>query len=143
MAITLTALASVLIGVLALYVIKALLTQKKLSDRLPPGPKPTPIVGNISDLPPPGAQDWMHWLKHKELYGMIRFVRLFHVRRFLMFLIIGPISSITVMGQTIVIVNSLEIATELLNKRSAIYSSRPNLVFASEMFVTSPVQHTL
>lgn len=46
---------------------------------------------------------------------------------------IGPISSITVMGQTIVIVNNTKIAQELMNKRSAIYSSRPNLVFASEM----------
>lgn len=37
------------------------------------------------------------------------------------------------MGQTIVIINDAKIATELLNKRSANYSSRPRLVFASEM----------
>ncbi|CAL5871895.1 uncharacterized protein PFLUO_LOCUS6150 [Penicillium psychrofluorescens] len=42
-----------------------------------------PIVGNIMDLPPKGVQDWVHWLKHKTLYG--------------------PISSITVLGQTFVI----------------------------------------
>lgn len=47
----------------------------------------------------------------------------------------GPISSITVMGQTIVIINDARTATELLSKRSALYSSRPNLVFASEMSV--------
>ena len=47
----------------------------------------------------------------------------------------GPISSITVMGQTIVIINDTKIALELLGKRSALYSSRPNLVFASEMSV--------
>lgn len=48
-------------------------------------------------------------------------------------MITGPISSITVMGQTIVIINDTRVATELLNKRSAIHSSRPKLVFASEM----------
>lgn len=37
------------------------------------------------------------------------------------------------MGQTIVILNSSQIATELLGKRAALHSSRPNLVFASEM----------
>lgn len=47
----------------------------------------------------------------------------------------GPISSITVMGQTIVIANNARTATELLSRRSAIYSSRPKLVFASEMSV--------
>lgn len=39
------------------------------------------------------------------------------------------------MGQTIVIINDTKIALELLGKRSALYSSRPNLVFASEMSV--------
>lgn len=37
------------------------------------------------------------------------------------------------MGQTIVILNDNNVATELLTKRSAVHSSRPNLVFASEM----------
>ncbi|KAJ5762459.1 uncharacterized protein N7511_005841 [Penicillium nucicola] len=81
--------------------------------RLPPGPKPMPIVGNIKDLPPSGKQDWLHWLKHKFSYG--------------------PISSITVLGQTIVIVNDSKIALDLLTKRSSIYSSRPKMTFASEM----------
>jgi hypothetical protein len=39
------------------------------------------------------------------------------------------------MGQTIVILNDANVALALLGKRSAIYSSRPNLVFASEMLV--------
>lgn len=39
------------------------------------------------------------------------------------------------MGQTIVIVNDLAIATELLTKRSAIHSSRPTMEFASELLV--------
>lgn len=45
----------------------------------------------------------------------------------------GPISSVTVLGTTIVILNSLELAVELLEKRSAIYSSRPKMVFGGQL----------
>jgi hypothetical protein len=60
------------LGAVLIYVVKALLTRRKYAGSLPPGPVGKPIVGNISDLPPPGAQDWMHWLKHKELYGKLQ-----------------------------------------------------------------------
>ncbi|KAI6083793.1 putative cytochrome P450 oxidoreductase OrdA-like protein [Hypoxylon rubiginosum] len=80
---------------------------------LPPGPKGLPLIGNLNDLPGPGVFEAEHWLKHKELYG--------------------PISSITVMGQTMVIVNDARIALELLEKRSVIYSSRPRQIFAGEI----------
>ncbi|CAG8232246.1 unnamed protein product [Penicillium nalgiovense] len=107
-----TLLFSLFLGALILYVAKTVLS-RRLVGPLPPGPRPTPLLGNISDLPPSGTQEWMHWLKYKETYG--------------------PVSSITVLGQTIVILNDSNSAMELLAKRSSIYSSRPNLVFASEM----------
>lgn len=50
----------------------------------------------------------------------------------------GPISSVTVMGQTIVIVNDARLAFELMEKRSAIHSSRPKQLFAGEMYVDAP-----
>jgi hypothetical protein len=59
------------------------------------------------------VQEWQHWLKHKELYG--------------------PISSVSVFGQTLIIVNDVQIAIELMEKRSAIHSSRHRMVFAGEM----------
>lgn len=34
---------------------------------LPPGPKPWPIVGNISDFPT--THEGRFWAKHKDLYG--------------------------------------------------------------------------
>ncbi|EOA92259.1 uncharacterized protein SETTUDRAFT_114627 [Exserohilum turcica Et28A] len=64
-------------------------------------------------MPKPGVLECHHWLQHKDLYG--------------------PISSVTVMGQTIVILNDPAIALELLRDRSAIHSSRPSLVFAGDM----------
>lgn len=39
----------------------------------------------------------------------------------------------TALGTSIVVLNSLELSIELLEKRSAIYSSRPNMVFASQL----------
>jgi hypothetical protein len=64
-------LMNLVLGAVLIYIVKALLTHRKYAGPLPPGPVGKPIVGNISDLPPPGAQDWMHWLKHKELYGKL------------------------------------------------------------------------
>jgi hypothetical protein len=37
---------------------------------VPPGPKPLPLVGNLSDLPKPGEIEAQHWLKHKDSYGL-------------------------------------------------------------------------
>lgn len=46
---------------------------------------------------------------------------------------VGPISSVTTMGQTIIIINDADIATELLTNRAIIHSSRPRQVLAGEM----------
>ncbi|KAN0135849.1 Cytochrome P450 [Lactarius tabidus] len=79
--------------------------------RLPPGPPGLPFLGNIADMPK--DYEWRHWAKHKAIYG--------------------PISSVCVLGQPIIILNSLKACEDLLEKRSAIYSGRPVLQFAGEM----------
>ncbi|KAL4789294.1 cytochrome P450 [Aspergillus venezuelensis] len=107
---------SVLLGLagVLIYLLKSLLYTKSTQNvPLPPGPPPKAIIGNLRDLPSPGEKDWVHWLKHKDLYG--------------------PLSSITIFGQTIVIINDARMAFDLLEKRSNIYSSRPRMVFAGEM----------
>ncbi|KAE8374971.1 cytochrome P450 [Aspergillus bertholletiae] len=106
-------LGSVLLGLAILCIAKFAFLRKRPSAPLPPGPKPKPIIGNLRDLPRPGQQDWVHWLEFKELYG--------------------PVSSISVFGQTIVILNDYRAAVDLMEKRSSIYSSRPRMVFAGEI----------
>ncbi|KAK7745701.1 hypothetical protein SLS62_009667 [Diatrype stigma] len=103
------------VGLALAYVVGTLFSSARNDGTppLPPGPKGLPIVGNVNDLPQPGVFEAHHWLKYKDLYG--------------------PISSITIMGGTIVIINDARIAIELLEKRSVKHSSRPRQVFAGEM----------
>jgi hypothetical protein len=63
--------AGILLGILGLYLLQKFL-QLRNGKRppLPPGPKPKFLVGNLADLPKPGEQEWIHWLKHKDLYGV-------------------------------------------------------------------------
>ncbi|KAL4908215.1 hypothetical protein BDW74DRAFT_188399 [Aspergillus multicolor] len=113
MASSLSSPLSIALGLLILYILKQLVTLKTSGPPLPPGPKPKPVIGNLQDLPPPGSQDWVHWAAFKDRYG--------------------PISSVTVFGQTIVILNDSRVAFDLLEKRSNVYSSRPWMTFAGEM----------
>uniref|UniRef100_A0A8H7K273 O-methylsterigmatocystin oxidoreductase n=1 Tax=Bionectria ochroleuca TaxID=29856 RepID=A0A8H7K273_BIOOC len=87
--------------------------RRKSRISLPPGPKPLPIVGNVLDLPPKGLPEARHWESHHEKYG--------------------PITSITAMGQTIVVLHDRNLAVELLDKGGAKNSSRPWLEFGWRM----------
>jgi hypothetical protein len=102
-----------LCSVLAACLIRRFLRSSTHALPLPPGPKGLPFLGNINDLPKPGVLECHHWAKHKDLYG--------------------PISSITVLGQTFVIINDADIALELLRDRASINSGRPRMVFSGDM----------
>lgn len=66
---TLSPVLSILLVVVISYLAKALFLSKRRDLPLPPGPKPKHLVGSISDLPPKGKPEWLHWLRHKDLYG--------------------------------------------------------------------------
>ncbi|KAK5996243.1 Multifunctional cytochrome P450 monooxygenase [Cladobotryum mycophilum] len=76
---------------------------------LPPGPKGIPFIGNIFDLPPKGTIEFEHWLKHKNLYG--------------------PISSLTIFGNTMIFIHGRHAIYELMEKQSVMSSGRPLLEF--------------
>ncbi|KAK1242910.1 hypothetical protein MKX08_005722 [Trichoderma sp. CBMAI-0020] len=80
---------------------------------LPPGPKALPIIGNLLDLPPTGTPEFQHWLPFKDVYG--------------------PLTSVTVLGQTMVIIQDKQAAHEIMNEMSLKTSSRPKAVFAYEL----------
>lgn len=114
---SMTAFASPLAIVGGVVILAALAVMRLLAakpkGRLPPGPKGLPLVGNIMDLPPPDQPEHFHWLKLSKKHG--------------------PITSISVFGQTIVLLHDYAMTIELLEKRSNIYSERPASFFASEM----------
>jgi hypothetical protein len=95
-----------------LYVINRRL-QKKNARPLLPGPEGIPILGNTNDMAKPGMLECHPWLQHKDLYD--------------------PISSVTILGQTFIIINDLITAFEVSQDRSAIHSLRPSHIFSSKM----------
>lgn len=76
---------------------------------LPPGPKGLPIVGNVRDLSYQGKAAWVCYAEWAAKYGDVVYLN--------------------IIGQHIVILNSVKATTELLEKRSSNYSSRPGMCF--------------
>lgn len=78
--------------------------------RLPPGPAGLPIVGNLLGIPKSHP-----WLEHTKLHKKY-----------------GPIFSMQFGFNTVIYLGTYEVARELLEKRSNIYSSRPTLTMVGE-----------
>ncbi|KAH9962377.1 cytochrome P450 [Russula dissimulans] len=78
---------------------------------LPPGPRGWPIIGNLLDMPSGDfGKAYTEWV---GMYGSIDYAN--------------------VAGQPLVILSDMEVANELLDKKSAIYSDRPVLEMAGEL----------
>ncbi|OAX35000.1 cytochrome P450, partial [Rhizopogon vinicolor AM-OR11-026] len=71
--------------------------------RLPPGPTPTRSLRNVSDIK--ADAPWILYTKMRETYGDIVYI--------------------SVLSMDIIVLNSEEVANELLEGRSRIYSDRP------------------
>ncbi|KAJ4019711.1 hypothetical protein NW766_003469 [Fusarium irregulare] len=80
---------------------------------LPPGPKPLPFLGNLRDLPDGTTPEYQHWIKFKDLYG--------------------PLSYVSILGQSLVIIHDRDIANTTLEKTSTKTSGRPQFIFGNEM----------
>lgn len=101
----------------SLFLLRKLLRLHSSLQGLPPGPKGLPLLGNVFDMPDPAQKAHLHWRKFKKLYG--------------------PLSSVTVFGQTIIVLNDYDTAVELLDKNSAMFSNRAPLTFVGEMYSKS------
>ncbi|CCM04534.1 uncharacterized protein FIBRA_06715 [Fibroporia radiculosa] len=77
--------------------------------RLPPGPTPVPVLGNAHQLLEYHQHTFAAWGRQ---FGPIVYARFFNVDA--------------------IILNSLEVAEDLLDKRGAIYSDRPNMVMLDD-----------
>ncbi|KAI0260107.1 cytochrome P450 [Gloeopeniophorella convolvens] len=101
---------NVALAVLALWLLKKV-TEKKPIGRKIPGPKGWPIIGNLLDVP--NEVEYQVFSRWRQKYG--------------------DLIQMTVLGQPIIIINSPKLATDILSKKSAIYSSRPHLTMACDL----------
>lgn len=100
-------------GALVAYTLYSFITSRTTRKKLPPGPKPWPILGNISNFPPSGIPEHEHWAKHAPLYG--------------------PISSVTLAGSTLILVHDRHLAHDLLDRNARRTSGRPEMVMANKL----------
>jgi len=102
-------------GLLACAVAVALLVGRRFVRArrlpLPPGPKGHAVIGNLFDMPK--ENDCLVYSEWQKAYGDMVYV--------------------TVLGQRFLVVNSLKIAADLLEKRSTYYSGRMKLTFGGEL----------
>ncbi|KIJ29125.1 hypothetical protein M422DRAFT_95752, partial [Sphaerobolus stellatus SS14] len=68
-----------------------------------PGPPGLPFLGNALQMPK--SHEWITYSKWAKQYGAL--------------------ISCVIFGQTVIIINSLQAANEMLEKRASIYSDRP------------------
>ncbi|KAH7904383.1 hypothetical protein BJ138DRAFT_1019208, partial [Hygrophoropsis aurantiaca] len=98
-----------LLAVVAFLVALLLLHRKLGTDRsskgcsLPPGPPRRPLLGNLLQIP--RFQAWHTFLSWKHQYGDLVYVE--------------------TLGNGVLILNTMEMVTDLLEKRASIYSDRP------------------
>ncbi|KAG2040709.1 cytochrome P450 [Suillus americanus] len=98
-----------LAGIGVAYFVKQVLNKNPAS--YPPGPRGWPLVGNIQDMP--RIKPWLTFAEWGEKYGAI--------------------SHIEVLGQHIIVLNSVKSAMDMLDKKGAVYSDRPVLLMGGEL----------
>ncbi|KAJ7708771.1 cytochrome P450 [Mycena rosella] len=104
-------------GVLALGVAVLIATlyytrkKKKIVAPFPPGPRGLPILGNAADLPQ--SLPWLTFSRWAKEHG--------------------PIVHLRILGKSIIILNDVNYAIDMLDKKSRVYSNRPNLVMGGTL----------
>ncbi|TDL26384.1 cytochrome P450 [Rickenella mellea] len=89
-------------------------SQNKINSKgfpLPPGPRRRALIGNLFDIPRQKA--WHKFAEWKQQFGEMVYVE--------------------ALGNGILLLNTIELVNEMLQKRSSIYSDRPTFVMAGEL----------
>ena len=112
----------------AIYFVFKLLRGSSSMPPFPPGPRPLPFIGNALDVPL--SSPWLVFAQWAKCYGMQSGPP---SKERLNIFSTGEINLLTIFGRHIVIINSLDVARDVLSKRSAIYSDRPRWVMGGDL----------
>ncbi|KAF9247139.1 cytochrome P450 [Melanogaster broomeanus] len=115
-----------------LYFIKQVTTKRNPAP-FPPGPKGLPLVGNLADMP--SVKPWLTFTEWGQKYGKSPSFKCYD-HLFLSppsFNFAGDISHIEILGQHIVVLNNVNTAMEMLDKKSSAYSDRPIFPMGGEL----------
>ena len=88
---------------------------------LPPGPKKLPFIGSVLSMP--SRAEWGTFAKWGKEYSLC-FIPAQYYYIHLMPCTDSGIIHVNALGTSIIILNSYEVASDLLDKRSGIYSDR-------------------
>ena len=104
---------------------------------LPPGPKGFPLIGNLFDMPVEKA--WVVYDEWRKTYGIFWFWMVCHNDLLIVgrhIFTSGDMIYFNVLGQHFMILSSLEITTDLFEKRSSNYSDRTQPTMMIELWVS-------
>ncbi|KDR66540.1 hypothetical protein GALMADRAFT_259045 [Galerina marginata CBS 339.88] len=102
----------VFLATLATMLLVYLRNKKRPLLPYPPGPRKLPVLGNLLDLPT--SNEWETYARWSKEYS-------------------SAVVHINAAGNDFVILNSFSAAIDLLEKRSSIYSSRPQFTMVTEL----------
>ncbi|KXN84793.1 O-methylsterigmatocystin oxidoreductase [Leucoagaricus sp. SymC.cos] len=121
-----TIIISILIILPILHAVHELRKNRRL--KLPPGPAALPFIGNVHQIPSENSH--LTFTEWGRRYG-IRFLALLypsphgHAQ--------GPIVHLSILGKSMIVLNTAKAALDVLEKKGAIYADRPRLVMAGEI----------
>ena len=108
---------------------------------LPPGPRKLPLLANLLDLPT--THQWLKFIEWGKEFSMFLVIHLPSSKLIGLEWIDSNIIHIHAAGKDFIIVNSFEVAIELGDRRSAIYSSRCVLITPGTYTVLIPLQSNI
>ena len=89
--------------------------------RYPPGPKPLPFIGNLHQIPK--GQPWVKFKEWSEEYG--------------------PIYTLWMGRKPTMVIGNAEVANDLLERKSLIYSSRPHFPVMGDLYIRNEAALTM